>query len=141
MKSDGQSKNPGLNLRVKNFSAMATVASSSGRASVCGSPKRKPSRRRMTASERTATRPETSDRRSSGGGGMIDQRLERSGHLHVVLIAALIQIKLFSLDGVNPRARGRRSIRGRQFVLGHGRAVLVIGVVRPLPRQPVGRPF
>src|SRR5438309_1503799 len=62
MKSDGQSKNPGLNDRVKNLSAIATGASSSGRASVCGRPKPMPQMRSTAAKTRTAMRPTGSER-------------------------------------------------------------------------------
>src|SRR5262245_22114314 len=108
MNSDGQSKKPGLNDRRKTFSAMATVASSSGRVSVCGRPNRKPHSRRIAASARIATSHTTRSRRpSSGGAGMIDQRLQRLGNLHVLLVAPLVEIQLLALDRIHARPRRR----------------------------------
>src|SRR5262245_48523785 len=71
---------------------------------------------------------------------MVDQRLKGLADLHVLLIAPLIEIEFFALDAVEPRSSFRSSTRLSERLFGDRSAILVLRVVRPLPREPVRRP-
>src|SRR5262245_7793882 len=106
MNRDGQSKNPGLKLRLKKRSAIATVASSSGRASVCGRPKSIPQRRRTIASVRIAASAGDTAR-ALAPTSATDQALKGLADLDVLLVSALVHIELLSLDRIDLRASHR----------------------------------
>ena len=69
------------------------------------------------------------------------QRLERLGDPHVLRVSPLIQLELLALDGIEPARVRRSSPPWARFGLGDRGLQLELGVVRVLPRQPVGGPL
>src|SRR5204863_9714876 len=71
---------------------------------------------------------------------VLRERLEGLGDADVLLVAPLVAFELLSLDRVDARARDSGSTRRARLLFGGSRLELVFGVVRALPREPLGRP-